>query len=717
MLRTLLRPAILLMNRLTGSIKPLILAVTFMLALATPTYQMISGLNADIAFSEKELRGTEYLPSTLAFMQHVQQHRAMAAAFLGGDVSYKDDLAQQQALIEEDVRALDSLQEKYGAEFKSAEQWNAVKTEWTKLREELETLSASDSNHLHIVLIGHILNFQIAIADASNLTLDPDVDTYYLMIVSTSDYPAASEYTGQARAFGAAGLASGTIDQQLSALTILLQRSRDTIEVADKKVEKVIELNPEIRPQVEQSFQEAKTQQEIFQDLLEEKILGASSVTVTTTEYIDAATNAINAQFTLINALLRQLERLLGERIQRIAAQRAIVIGAVSAFALLAAWLFSGFYLSSTMQLQELIGSLEQRVAERTRALSTVAEVSAATSTILETNKLLQEVADLTKERFGFYHAHIYLLDETGDHLALAAGAGEPGRRMVAEGHSIPLARERSLVARAARERKGITVNDVTQEPDFLPNPYLPDTHSELAAPMIVGENLIGVFDAQSDQIGRFTDEDANILTTLAAQIAAAVQNARLYTQAEIALQEVRVLVENAPEAIVIVDLATGLFADPNENAGRLYGLSREELLKVGPAQMSPPRQPDGRDSTEKAMEKINEAMQGGAPTFEWMHRDAQGRDILCEVRLARLPGRHPRVRASVTDISERKRLEGLTVQRARQQEALNRITQTIQSAATVEDAMKVAARELGHALGMKPTIVTLEPGVTDKAE
>ncbi|MCE7920509.1 MAG: hypothetical protein DPW21_15820, partial [Anaerolineae bacterium] len=103
----------------------------------------------------------------------------------------------------------------------------------------------------------------------------------------------------------------------------------------------------------------------------------------------------------------------------------------------------AGAFNSMTLQLRTLFATLEQRVAERTKALATVAEVGASASTILETDRLLQEVVDLTKERFDFYHAHIYLLDETGENLTLAAGAGEPGRRMVAEGHSIPLNRER----------------------------------------------------------------------------------------------------------------------------------------------------------------------------------------------------------------------------------------------------------------------------------
>ncbi len=186
---------------------------------------------------------------------------------------------------------------------------------------------------------------------------------------------------------------------------------------------------------------------------------------------------------------------------------------------------------SMTTQLQETLEGLEQRVAARTRDLEVVAELGTATATILESKQLLQEMVDLTKERFHLYHSHIYLLDEEGKNLVLTAGAGEPGRVMVAEGRSIPLDREQSLVARAARERKGVSVNDVTQAPDFLPNPLLPETRSELAVPMIVGGNVIGVFDIQSDQVGRFTDSDVNIQTTLAAQLATSIQNVRSFEQ------------------------------------------------------------------------------------------------------------------------------------------------------------------------------------------
>ena len=213
--------------------------------------------------------------------------------------------------------------------------------------------------------------------------------------------------------------------------------------------------------------------------------------------------------------------------------------------------------------------------------MGVVASVGIATSTITETGRLLQEVVDLSKKSFYLYHAHIYLLNEAAGTLELAAGAGEIGRQMVSEKRSIPMDREQSLVARAARTLIGVVVNDVTTAPDFLPNPLLPDTHSEMAVPMIVAGKLIGVLDVQSETTNRFTEVDISIQTTLASQVAVALQNARSYSQ---------------------------------------------------------------------------------------------------------------------------------TQRQAQRETAVNLITQKIQNAVTIEAALKITARELGHALGMKSTLVTLEP-------
>jgi len=129
----------------------------------------------------------------------------------------------------------------------------------------------------------------------------------------------------------------------------------------------------------------------------------------------------------------------------------------------------------------------------------------------------------------------------------------------------------------------------------------------------------------------------------------------------ELAASEARLrtLVEHAPEAIVVFDGETGRFLSGNENACELYGCSAEELVQMSPIEVSPDVQSNGRRSAEMAREKMDEALRGEAPVFEWIHRHKSGRLIHTEVRLVRLPAEGRKLlRASITDNTGRIRAE-----------------------------------------------------------
>jgi PAS domain S-box-containing protein len=116
---------------------------------------------------------------------------------------------------------------------------------------------------------------------------------------------------------------------------------------------------------------------------------------------------------------------------------------------------------------------------------------------------------------------------------------------------------------------------------------------------------------------------------------------------------------EAAPEAIVTLDVESGHFVEANQNAERLFGFSREELFRLDPVAVSPPTQPDGQPSAEAARHYIGRALRGEKPVFEWVHRNAAGQDVPCEIRLVRLPSSGRNLcRGSIVDISERKQAE-----------------------------------------------------------
>jgi PAS domain S-box-containing protein len=186
-----------------------------------------------------------------------------------------------------------------------------------------------------------------------------------------------------------------------------------------------------------------------------------------------------------------------------------------------------------SVQVAEALESarLLEQTQKRAGELETVARVSTAASTILQVDRLLQTVVDLAQDRFDLYHVSIFLYDHDREALKIAAASGETGRAIAAETKIIKLSEQHSLVAKAARERQAVLINDVHSERAYQAHPLLPDTRAEMVIPMILGDTLVGVLDVEADLTNAFTGDDLRIQTTLAAQVAVAVQNARLYNE------------------------------------------------------------------------------------------------------------------------------------------------------------------------------------------
>lgn len=142
--------------------------------------------------------------------------------------------------------------------------------------------------------------------------------------------------------------------------------------------------------------------------------------------------------------------------------------------------------------------------------------------------------------------------------------------------------------------------------------------------------------------------------------------------------QRFAALFNYAPAAITLLDIDQGRWVDVNENTENLYGYSREELLNMHPADVSPERQPDGCLSSMAAKDVLQQALAGGHPVFEWLHYHRSGREVFCEVRLSRHPSQDRNlILGSIIDITERKRAQEELHQAKEAAEAANRAKST----------------------------------------
>lgn len=210
---------------------------------------------------------------------------------------------------------------------------------------------------------------------------------------------------------------------------------------------------------------------------------------------------------------------------------------------------------SVAKQFQTALGSLakdhielEKHVEERTAGLvkktdqlRAASYIARQTADIQDLDTILNVVVKLITDQFGFYHAGIFLMNETGDEVVLVSASSEGGKRMVERGHSLKVGSQ-GVVGYAAAQKKSRIALDAGADAVPFNNPDLPMTRSEVALPMLIRDRVLGILDIQSDQPLAFSMDEIDVLHTLADQLAVAIENTRLLEEAQAALLQVEAL-------------------------------------------------------------------------------------------------------------------------------------------------------------------------------
>jgi GAF domain-containing protein/HAMP domain-containing protein len=267
--------------------------------------------------------------------------------------------------------------------------------------------------------------------------------------------------------------------------------------------------------------------------------------------YTTLATNSIAASLALLVAILaailatRRITRPIGElakTAEQISAGNLNINARVEQQDEIGA--LARAFNSMTAQLRGLIENLEQRVTARTREverrsvqLQLASDIARDAVTVRDVQELMDSAVNKIRDRFGYYHAGIFLVDERREYAVLRAATGEAGITLMLQEHKLKVG-EVGIVGYVTGTGQARIALDVGVDAVYFKNPVLPETRSELALPLKIGERIIGALDVQSKDEAAFDKEDVRVLQTMADQLAVAIENARLFEEMEEALRQ-----------------------------------------------------------------------------------------------------------------------------------------------------------------------------------
>ena len=356
----LLRPAEAVLAKLpfVGKMAVVGLLVTLPLLYLAQAY--VRDLHRSVSATRQEIRGLEVIRPAVEMVKEVQRHRGTAARFLGGEAGARGELSEFRKRADgkaAEVRAL--LRER--AEFGLSDRWERISSSWQELASGVEGMDPRTSFDAHTRLIEEILSFISEVQDASGLTLDPEVETYHLMVLATDTLPRLTEALGQEWAVGSGAAARGEVTaEERAKLFALFGRAQDGLGRLGFSTKRVFSRVPELRGRLEASARAAEEAVGELQSRVEREFLSGQKPGVSSKEFFDLATRAIDGVYDS----WEEMEKALGELLSARAARERFRM--VLAFMLVAGFFLLTFYLLLALALSVRRGlALMEEVSRR----------------------------------------------------------------------------------------------------------------------------------------------------------------------------------------------------------------------------------------------------------------------------------------------------------------------------------------------------------------
>lgn len=311
----ILSPLTRLMNQFSFRVKFAVIGILFLIPLIISNMILWSQIHSEITFTDKERLGVEYIPTLRQMAASMAAHRGTTQGLMNGDRSFQSKVMLHKGKVDALLVTLQALDAKLTTQLDSQKGSQQIKARWQGIKNNTR-LSPKENFAEHSGLIADVLGHMQHIANASNLMLDPALDSYYLMDSVVSILPVLAENMGQVRGMGAGAIAKGDLAAvpvlELSVLNAKLVQFLKSLEVA---LDTAIHYNDSLKPSLAQLGQSTVAATHQFIELTERNLLSNQASTVSAGDYFSAGTAAIADCFKLYDKMIPELDRLLTERI------------------------------------------------------------------------------------------------------------------------------------------------------------------------------------------------------------------------------------------------------------------------------------------------------------------------------------------------------------------------------------------------------------------
>ena len=382
-MKSILFPAMYLMDRLRYPLKFGFIFLVVLIPLVTLSFLLVTHINEDILLLEHERQGLAYIKAVRQPIEHIQQHRGMTNAYLNGATSFRSQIMDKRSMVDSHLEALARTDRELGEALGSAGRISRIQQQWEAIKINSMQQESAQATKAHSDLLADMIGLMGEVADASEITLAPQLDIYYLGDAVVNNLINLTENMGQARAVGSGAAARGRHTQEsFVRLSVLASNIRTFARRSSAGLAASIKANDQVGERLSVAVAANNRAISEMQALLDNILQESESIGVSDKSVYDTATLAISGSYELYDAIAQELERLFAERLDQASAIKNTTLAVVIGVLALVIYLFAGFYYA-------VVNSLN-RIGEATRQ---IAEGNLQTRLTLQTRDELQQVA------------------------------------------------------------------------------------------------------------------------------------------------------------------------------------------------------------------------------------------------------------------------------------------------------------------------------------